>query len=693
MASAFAPARQGAQRISTTRLFSVGRLTARIVPSSKLDYELQKPPHTPYETNNSVDLLWRQIDAAVLTEQSSAKINADETKTSDDAVTSIADDDDLTILLHAVVPSPPSKQVKSAAEEGQLLHFHSSRHSNESAEKGLKRMTTNFMAKFHAPPSTVPRGKKRKSKQAAAKRIPLSKLPTITRRWRVDKEEVVEIKGRSNMELWRDLADDSSSSTTISFPIPLDLELISCPPTVFSVETFGRFDRCVFVGVPLHVDVQVIHANRIPRVAWFVNGKIVQQPADEHQQYTYTPTADDVGHRVQVVVSPGGGPETAESYDFVHAVEAIPFMPVVQSLRHEWTNTRTDDTHLRVVTYNLLADQYAKKENTIMDHCPPSVLDRNRRMPLLLYELLSYRADILCLQEVDGHIFHTLYKPVLESQGYQGFFSSKLSGQQEGCAMFWLDSKLICKEQMEVGIKDLLLDISEDDLLHWKEHLPLLEELPRIKGRIQDLGQIVQCATFQRKHDIDAAAVVVANTHLYYHPLGDHLRALQTYGVCRLLGERTASQEAVGLILCGDLNSDPKSGSIQLLQERQVDAFHDSAWENLLLHPRPRTLPSRDQQESTLEEEANPPTLTLPATFPILTSSSGNDDVAVFTHCIPQFCATLDYIVSSLPCVARAPNPTTPTFMPNEGMPSDHISLVADFDMSGGGTAAQVDGA
>ena len=48
-------------------------------------------------------------------------------------------------------------------------------------------------------------------------------------------------------------------------------------------------------------------------------------------------------------------------------------------------------------------------------------------MPMIVAELLSYNADILCLQEVDLNIYESLLRPVFEARGYQGFFSNKVS--------------------------------------------------------------------------------------------------------------------------------------------------------------------------------------------------------------------------------------------------------------------------
>jgi mRNA deadenylase 3'-5' endonuclease subunit Ccr4 len=53
-------------------------------------------------------------------------------------------------------------------------------------------------------------------------------------------------------------------------------------------------------------------------------------------------------------------------------------------------------------------------------------------MPLLVYEILAYQPDIICLQEVDSGVFDELLRPVLEAHGYHGYYSNKASAQLEG---------------------------------------------------------------------------------------------------------------------------------------------------------------------------------------------------------------------------------------------------------------------
>jgi mRNA deadenylase 3'-5' endonuclease subunit Ccr4 len=625
----FMAARPYSYRTESLLLSTQGRLTVRIIPSAQIDYDQKKPSRHVYD---DIEPLVKQLEPWANRYDVSPGSNYlwDEKQ-------------EASILFDAAVTA-----------NGETIHIHSLRGSDESADKGLKRLTTHLAEKFPPKPLMLARSKGKKKPAKVAKSQTPTKVPTI----RVGDVEI-DVKKGSNLDLWRSLV---CTDAIISFPIApgrtIDLQIDSCPPTVLSIHSFEQLEQRVFQGIPLVISTQVLYATRAC-VSWFSNGKLVQKDSQ-----SYTPT--NVGEKIQIVVVPEGS-SNYEAYEFSHAVEEIPLLPILHDLRYGWTARQIGNAaaRLRVVTYNLLADQYVKGERQQFDYCPPELLHRSYRMPLLMHELLSYHADILCLQEVDWYIFQSYYQPVLESQGYQGFFACKLSGQQEGCAMFWSTKKferLRESDMHSIGIGEILLDDKQDG---WNAHQYLFHQLPHIKGRMQELGQILQYVTLGSKGD-PSQRVVVGNTHFYYHPLGDHIRVLQAYGACRKLHQL----ECKNMLLCGDLNSDPAAGAIQLLQDRSIDGSHGTAWENILVHPTPRKSPEAGALVL--------PRLTLPLSFPALLPSC----TAPYTHCVPGFAATLDYIFSSLTPVEEemaAPMPNDPQPMPNAEMPSDHLSLVADF--------------
>eukprot|EP00591_Stephanopyxis_turris_P016083 CAMPEP_0195536940 /NCGR_PEP_ID=MMETSP0794_2-20130614/46978_1 /TAXON_ID=515487 /ORGANISM="Stephanopyxis turris, Strain CCMP 815" /LENGTH=808 /DNA_ID=CAMNT_0040670507 /DNA_START=406 /DNA_END=2832 /DNA_ORIENTATION=+ len=557
-------------------------------------------------------------------------------------------------------------------------------------------------------------------------------------------------------------------------PVPLQIE--ACPPTILSVKTFESFESHLFVGVPLIVQTEVIHTTRSV-VAWFANGLQVcfDSPC-------YIPTEADIGKYLSVLIVPvrpghnGEGHE--EAYRFKLPVEPLPFMPLVSPLRDEWTAERSKESlkhDVRFITYNLLADLYTSREfdqQMMYKHCPPIYLHRSRRMPMLLFEILSYHADVVCLQEVDASIYQSLLEPVMESQGYQGYYSNKASSQLEGCAMFW---SLKCFEtaqendMMTFIVRDLFGNDGDSggDLVQparrsshpkstrytkWDSMdsighlLDEHDELRRVTR--EKTGQVLQVASLALRHceedNVDLSSsvplkpvkVVVGNSHLFYHPMADHVRAMQAYVVCKQIdavrrnGSNFHNHEPYPLVLCGDLNSNPMSGALHLLLQRRLGPDHFETWKHLhdyswemgyyefmLEHGyvgneggvEPQYL--EEQFENAIEylDEGNdktsdnnqqdgttniisPPPLVLPQSFPNLIS--GYRDMPKFTNYAIDFAETLDYVLASEPSEREpfgfrpkrwAPMPseeevTRYVAMPNEFMPSDHVSLVCDLE-------------
>ena len=211
---------------------------------------------------------------------------------------------------------------------------------------------------------------------------------------------------------------------------------------------------------------------------------------------------------------------------------------------------------------------------------------------MIIAEILSYKADIICLQEVDAAIHDSLLGPVLTASGYQGFYSNKVTCQQEGCSMFWSTSvfEMAKAEDMkEFPLRSLLtedaaakLDESEYynakcttqdlQLKRWesmtgiRQLLESHDEVRRVYS--ESVGQILQVATFSPKQTTlcRPERIVVANTHLFYHPMAGHIRLLQAYAVCHKLDQirRQDTDEPSPLLICGDFNSDPLSGEFVL---------------------------------------------------------------------------------------------------------------------------------
>lgn len=78
---------------------------------------------------------------------------------------------------------------------------------------------------------------------------------------------------------------------------------------------------------------------------------------------------------------------------------------------------------LTVVTYNMLADKYAMSGHH--KYCPTEHLEWSSRSPRLLDEITSYKADILCLQEVERPFMEDELGPKLRSLGHKVIMLAK----------------------------------------------------------------------------------------------------------------------------------------------------------------------------------------------------------------------------------------------------------------------------
>ena len=145
-----------------------------------------------------------------------------------------------------------------------------------------------------------------------------------------------------------------SSTSPFKDATTLDLQIISNPPTILSISTWENFMGDVYSSVPLVIKTTIIHATHAI-ITWFVNGEVVV-----YNSNMYTPTANDVGKQISVLVTPirkgYDGSGCQEAYSFSKAVKALPLMPII-GLREGWCSRElftgmkvTTQNNLRVVT-------------------------------------------------------------------------------------------------------------------------------------------------------------------------------------------------------------------------------------------------------------------------------------------------------------------------------------------------------
>ncbi|KVH94700.1 Endonuclease/exonuclease/phosphatase [Cynara cardunculus var. scolymus] len=129
---------------------------------------------------------------------------------------------------------------------------------------------------------------------------------------------------------------------------------------------------------------------------------------------TYTPTADDIGHILKfecVVIdlgtkTPVGNPNTILTARVIPAPTPSPRRLISVSNLDGSGNLDLDLDgrfssvgSFTVLSYNILSDSYATSD--LYSYCPSWALSWPYRRQNLLREIVGYRADIVCLQEVE----------------------------------------------------------------------------------------------------------------------------------------------------------------------------------------------------------------------------------------------------------------------------------------------------
>lgn len=179
--------------------------------------------------------------------------------------------------------------------------------------------------------------------------------------------------------------------------------------------------------------------------------------------------------------------------------------------------------------------------------------------------------------------------------------------------------------------------------------------------------------------------ILIANTHSYFHPTADHIRLIHTYLSLKHM-EMVSTNIKVNrmfalvliyfsirfflflkeniprIIFCGDLNSDPLSGAMKLLENGSISNNHESFFSS--------------------GEEQYIPNCNFKSSIKFK-SASGYPE---YTHYLLSFQSCLDYVLvesDKFETIRTVPMPTHEqvtllTALPNAVFPSDHLPLICD---------------
>jgi CCR4-NOT transcription complex subunit 6 len=417
---------------------------------------------------------------------------------------------------------------------------------------------------------------------------------------------------------------------------------------------------------------------------------------------TYTPTADDIGHvlKFECVVMDA---ETKMPVGHVNTILTSRVIPAPSPSPRRLVPVNGADVagHLAdhdgrisasgtftVLSYNILSEAYATSESYA--YCPSWALSWPYRRQNLLREIVGYRADVVCLQEVQSNHFEEFFSPELDKHGYQALYKRKTaevftgnSHTVDGCATFFRRDRFSHVKKYEVEFNKAAQSLTD-------AVVPNTQKKVALNRLVKDnVALIVVLEAKFSNQGVDNAGkrqlVCVANTHVNVHPELQDVKIWQVHTLLKGL-EKIAASADIPMLVCGDFNSVPGSAPHALLAMGKVDLGHPDLQNDPLNILRPTSklthqLPlvsayssfarmgvglGLEQQRRRMDPSTNEP---------------------IFTHCTRDFIGTFDYIFYSADCLSveallellDEESLRKDTALPSPEWSSDHIALLAEF--------------
>jgi len=458
------------------------------------------------------------------------------------------------------------------------------------------------------------------------------------------------------------------------------------PPTVKSLKLHKS---SIVAGCPYVPQVELIESSVCPvstcRLEWYRSTNIPKiDPSESHskkfkperlaqgwekvgEEYHYVPSDDDVGRLLKVRCFP-----VVDDLDhFMELISPVPVsaLPLAEGetfpfeKRQKLTSDFSSESEFRIMSYNLLADYYSDSDfsrTSLFPYCPTQWLSGEYRRQVLLREIPGYRPDIVMMQEVDRKMFRNGLKSVLGAEGMSGSLALKKE-VPEGLATFWRNSRFRFLDSTEFEFNDLLT--ANDSEL--EDISKIIEALPQLKEKMNVLKTVYLLVVLEDASCPDRI-LVVANTHLYYHPPAAHIRLIQMEVLLRklkkIVGDRKEEGRNVSVVLGGDFNSVPERGLYEYLTKGKIAKTYND-WYSCGIAEYPGMDLSHDF--SLFSAAGTPP----------------------YTNFVAGFCGTLDYIYadeSKLEVKREIPLPDQEDVvkeiaLPNRIFPSDHLPLVVEL--------------
>lgn len=179
----------------------------------------------------------------------------------------------------------------------------------------------------------------------------------------------------------------------------------------------------------------------------------------------------------------------------------------------------------RILSYNILAQCYTKP--SYFPWASLDQLDWGFRSKQLLQEILSYTADIICLQELDNFEF---FKENL--QNYQGVYKKRANTRKDGCGIFFDSTKftLVEMETMDFPKENIVLLVCLESCLS-KKRFTVVTSHFYYKSKLIRNQQADFCIDKAQKSLLEGKPVVLCGD-FNCMPDNDTIEKFQSFGLC-----------------------------------------------------------------------------------------------------------------------------------------------------------------
>lgn len=333
-----------------------------------------------------------------------------------------------------------------------------------------------------------------------------------------------------------------------------------------------------------------------------------------------------------------------------------------------------------ILCYNVLCEKYATQ--TMYGYTPSWALAWEYRKEFILQEVMSYGADICCLQEVDAEQYEDYFLHHLSQQDYEGVYWPKSRARTmrdderrrvDGCATFYKTSKFTLIEKQLIEFNQIALQ------------RPDFKKTEDMFNRVMTKDNIAVIALLENKES--GSRLIVANVHVHWDP---EFRDVKLVQVAMLMDELEKIAERfakfppklnvadgfpaapkytngtqIPTMICGDFNSVPDSGVYDYLSSGVISGSHEDFMNHVY---------GRYTSEGLCHK--------LP-----LKSAYANVGELPFTNYTPGFEGVIDYVwynqnalaVTGLLGEVEKSYLSKVVGFPNAHFPSDHICILSEF--------------